>query len=97
MKVKVIAGEALGARAIIDTRTPIFYLHFTLQPGAKVVQAIPREYNAFAYIIKGEALFGPIRSQKSANTGQMIIFDNRWRRSRSRMSVLPLLLIINPL
>ncbi len=76
VKVKVIAGEALGARAIIDTRTPIFYLHFTLQPGAKVVQAIPREYNAFAYIIKGEALFGPIKNQKSANTGQMIIFDN---------------------
>lgn len=29
VKIKVIAGEVLDARAIIHTRTPIFYLHFT--------------------------------------------------------------------
>jgi redox-sensitive bicupin YhaK (pirin superfamily) len=33
VKVKVIAGEALGTHAVIDTRTPITYLHLTLQPG----------------------------------------------------------------
>jgi redox-sensitive bicupin YhaK (pirin superfamily) len=53
VKVKVIAGEALGASAIIQTRTPIFYLHFTIQPGAKLVQPVPKEYNSFAYIING--------------------------------------------
>jgi redox-sensitive bicupin YhaK (pirin superfamily) len=56
--VKVIAGEALGARAAIDTRTPIFYLHFSLQPGARVVQPAPRGYNAFAWVFSGEARFG---------------------------------------
>ena len=61
IKVKVIAGEALGSRAVIDTRTPIFYLHFTLQPGAKLVQPVPKEYNAFAYVIDGEGLFGTSR------------------------------------
>jgi redox-sensitive bicupin YhaK (pirin superfamily) len=76
VKVKVIAGEALGARAIIQTRTPIFYLHFTLQPGAKVVQPVPKEYNSFAYIIKGEGLFGTPDNPKVAKRGQMIIFDN---------------------
>jgi redox-sensitive bicupin YhaK (pirin superfamily) len=76
VKVKVIAGEALGARAIIQTRTPIFYLHFTLQPGAKVVQPVPKEYNAFAYVINGEGLFGPAEKQKIAKAGQMVIFDN---------------------
>ena len=64
VKVKVIASEALGAHAIIETRTPIFYLHFTLQPAAKVVQPVPKEYNAFAYIINGEDLFGPAEKQK---------------------------------
>ena len=49
---KVIAGEALGARAVIDTRTLIMYLHLTLQPGAKLVQVVPRDYNAFAYVIR---------------------------------------------
>jgi redox-sensitive bicupin YhaK (pirin superfamily) len=30
VSVKVIAGEALGVQAAIETRTPIMYLHFTL-------------------------------------------------------------------
>jgi redox-sensitive bicupin YhaK (pirin superfamily) len=56
--VRVIAGESLGARAAIDTRTPIQYLHFKLAPGAKITQPMPKEYNAFAYVLSGEAVFG---------------------------------------
>lgn len=76
VKVKIIAGEAFGARAIIQTMTPIFYLHFTLQQGAKVVQPVSKEYNSFAYIINGEALIGPAEKQKIAKAGQMIIFKD---------------------
>jgi redox-sensitive bicupin YhaK (pirin superfamily) len=54
-KVKVIAGEALGVRAAIDTRTPIFYLHWSLRPGARITQKAPRDYNTFAWVISGEA------------------------------------------
>ena len=56
--VRVIAGAALGATAVIETRTPIVYLHFTLQPGATIVQPVPKEYNAFAYVLDGSGLFG---------------------------------------
>jgi len=49
VRVKVIAGESLGQRAAIGTHTPILYLHFTLQPGAKHVQEVPHSWNAFAY------------------------------------------------
>jgi redox-sensitive bicupin YhaK (pirin superfamily) len=66
VKVKVIAGEALGVRAAIDTRTPIFYLHFSLQPGARVTQAAPRDYNAFAWVVSGEV--------NGAEEGRMILF-----------------------
>jgi redox-sensitive bicupin YhaK (pirin superfamily) len=59
VKAKVIAGEALGTNAIVETRTPILYVHFTLQPGAKVVQPIPKEYNSFAYVINGKGMLGP--------------------------------------
>lgn len=72
IRVKVIAGEVLGALGIIETRTPILYLHFTLQPGAKVTQPIPKQYNAFAYVINGEGLFGMednIKQNMVANTG----------------------------
>jgi redox-sensitive bicupin YhaK (pirin superfamily) len=49
---KVIAGEALGLRAVIQTRTPIMYVHFTLQPGASITQQpVPKEYNTFVYVI----------------------------------------------
>ncbi|MDF0555933.1 pirin family protein [Kamptonema sp. UHCC 0994] len=70
--VRVIAGEALGAKAVIETNTPIIYLHFTLQPGASVVQRVPKEYNAFAYLLDGSGLFGT--EQERGDDGQMVIF-----------------------
>jgi redox-sensitive bicupin YhaK (pirin superfamily) len=54
VSVRVIAGEALGAHAIIDTRTPITYLHLTIQPGGSNLQQAPKEFNTFAYIIGGK-------------------------------------------
>src|SRR5262249_56178804 len=38
-QVRVIAGESMGRRAVIQTRTPISYLHFRLKPGASIVQS----------------------------------------------------------
>lgn len=70
--VRVIAGAALGANAVIETRTPIIYLHFTLQPGATLVQPVPEGYNAFAYVLDGSGLFGP--EQESGGDGQMVLF-----------------------
>ncbi len=73
VKVKVIAGESMGEKAIIDTITPIMYLHFTLQPNAKVTQTIPQNYNAFAYVVNGEGLFGD--KQISAHKEQIVLFE----------------------
>jgi hypothetical protein len=58
VKVKVIAGESLGRHAAIETRTPILYLHFALEPGASVEQPVPADFNAFAYAINGSGLAG---------------------------------------
>jgi redox-sensitive bicupin YhaK (pirin superfamily) len=73
VSVRVIAGEALGARAVIETITPIMYLHFTIQPGGRVSQAVPRGYNAFAYIVDGEGLFGV--DEERGSDGQMVMFS----------------------
>jgi redox-sensitive bicupin YhaK (pirin superfamily) len=70
--VRVIAGEALGARAVIDTRTPIVYLHFTLAPGARVRQPLPASHGAMAYVFGGEGRFGP--DGRAARDGQLVIF-----------------------
>ncbi len=73
VEVKVIAGQALGARAVIDTRTPISYLHFTVAPGGVVVQPVPENYNAFAYVFAGAGQFGV--DQRAGAAGQMLAFE----------------------
>jgi hypothetical protein len=72
IKVRVIAGESLGQSAVIETRTPILYLHLTLQPGAQIVQPVPAGYNALAYIIRGELHAGDER--RLVREGQMARF-----------------------
>lgn len=71
--VRVITGEALGAKAVIQTRTPITYLHFTLQPGATMIQPVPKEYNAFVYVLEGAGLFGT--ELAPGDDGQMVLFS----------------------
>ena len=74
VRVKVIAGESFGKRAVIDTRTPIAYLHFTIQPGSKVLQPIPQGFNAFAYVIEGDGEFGA--DKRRAAKQQVVLFGN---------------------
>jgi hypothetical protein len=60
-EVRVVAGEALGAHAVIETRTPIFFQDWTLRPGAEVVLPLPADHQASAYVFGGEALLGETR------------------------------------
>lgn len=73
VRVSVIAGEAMGRKAVIETRTPIIYLHYTIEPGGAVTQPVPGSYNGFAYIVEGEGLFGA--NGESAGDGQMVMFS----------------------
>ncbi len=70
--VSVIAGEAMGEKAVIETRTPIIYLHYRIETGGAAVQWVPRAYNAFAYVVEGEGLFGV--NGERAGDGQMVLF-----------------------
>jgi hypothetical protein len=72
VRVSVIAGEAMGEKAVIETRTPIIYLHYRIEPGGAATQQVPGPYNAFAYIVKGDGLFGAERER--AGDGQMVLF-----------------------
>jgi redox-sensitive bicupin YhaK (pirin superfamily) len=69
VQVRVIAGEALGRSAVIETRTPIYYLHYTLQPGGQVRQGVPAGFNALVYLIAGVAQVGAER--QALREGQM--------------------------
>ena len=71
--VRVIAGQSLGARAVIETRTPIFYLDFKLKPGGKVVQPVGPAFNVFAYILNGSLVFGD--GAAPVPRGHMVSFE----------------------
>ncbi|KAF8414206.1 hypothetical protein HHK36_002206 [Tetracentron sinense] len=62
IKVRVIAGEALGTQSPIYTRTPTMYLDFTLEPGTHLQQPIPPTWNSFIYVLEGEGIFGNSKS-----------------------------------
>jgi redox-sensitive bicupin YhaK (pirin superfamily) len=38
--VSVIAGEAMGQQAVIETRTPIIFLHYRIKPGGIAKQQV---------------------------------------------------------
>lgn len=73
-RVKVIAGDALGVHAAIDTQTPIVYQHWTLDAGADVTTAIPPDHRALVYVFRGSALTGDGTS--AVRDGQLAILGD---------------------
>lgn len=70
LTVKVIAGESLGINAVIKTHTPIVYLHVNMEPNSHFQQPVPRDYNAFAYVIQGKLM----SAGQSADADQLMLF-----------------------
>src|SRR5262249_37245822 len=69
---RVLAGEALGVRAAIETRTPIGYIHFSLAARARHVQPVPTGHTAVAYLFRGAGRLG--EELRSAREGDLVIF-----------------------
>ncbi len=67
---RLLAGEAFGLRSAVTTHSPLFYVHWVLQPGARV--QLPAAYAERAlYVASG--------SIESANgrrgSGEMLVFE----------------------
>jgi redox-sensitive bicupin YhaK (pirin superfamily) len=73
-EVKVIAGEALGARAATTTFTPILYVHATLQPGGALSLPVATGWNALVYLFEGRARVG--RDARLVPPGTMVILKD---------------------
>jgi redox-sensitive bicupin YhaK (pirin superfamily) len=57
VRVRVVAGELLGARGPVSgVATEPVYLDVALQPGAQVEIPVPATHNAFAYVFEGEGV-----------------------------------------
>jgi len=71
--VKVITGEALGVKAVIDTHTPIVYQDWILKPGADVTTSIPEDHNVGIYVFSGRVQVGS--NLKWVNDGQLAVLS----------------------
>ncbi len=70
MWARLIAGKAFGAVSPVKTHSPLFYVHWTLKPGARA--QLPAEYpERAAYIVEGSVEVGG----HTYREGQMLIFD----------------------
>jgi hypothetical protein len=69
-RARLIAGEAMGARAPVRTHSPLFYIHCELDAGARV--ELPAQYpERAAYVAAGEV---EVDGQRFAE-GRMLVFQ----------------------
>ena len=68
-RVRIVAGEALGAKAVIDTHTPIVYQDWSLEELADVTVPVPASHNALAYLFEGSAKVG----EQDLREGQLAV------------------------
>lgn len=69
---KVIAGEAQGLRGAAQTRIPIGFTHYRLQPGASIVHDVRDGDAAIVYLMRGRAGFG---GERMHDARAAIVFD----------------------
>ncbi|KAF5558528.1 pirin (iron-binding nuclear) [Fusarium napiforme] len=56
--VKVISGKVGDVDSVKDlSYTPVWYLDVEIQPGGILVQTLPKDWNAFAFVFEGSADF----------------------------------------
>jgi len=66
---RLVAGEAFGAKAKVKTHSPMFYVHWRLDEGAKA--QLPAEYSErAAFVVSGTVEIDGLRYEE----GKMLIF-----------------------
>ncbi|MDE0726289.1 MAG: pirin family protein [Alphaproteobacteria bacterium] len=72
VSVKVIAGQAYGVQAVINTHTPVTLQDWTMRPGGRSDPLTPADQQMALYIFKGNLAVGS--DGQSVDEGKLIIF-----------------------
>ena len=73
----------MGAVSPVRTRTPTYYLDFTLQPGSSLTQEIPSGWTTFVYTLRGRIEIGgdltvePHHTVLFTREGEAVQIENR--------------------
>ena len=74
--VKVISGQSQGIDSVKDLAyTPVWILDVEIQPGGQITQPLPKGWNAFAYTLEGQTLFGPAGRQQPVEQFHNVVFE----------------------
>ncbi|KAH8889400.1 RmlC-like cupin [Thozetella sp. PMI_491] len=74
--VKVISGQSHGVDSVRDLAyTPVWILDVEIKPGGKIAQPLPKGWNAFAYTLEGQTLFGPEGQQQPVEQFHNVVFE----------------------
>ncbi|AEO71184.1 8d3b8050-8b3b-4cd3-a282-7bcd3ceff861 [Thermothielavioides terrestris] len=78
VRVKVISGQSHGVDSVKDLAyTPVWLLDVEIRPGGRIVQPLPEGWNAFAYTLEGDVLFGPEEGNGQRAVGEFhnVVFE----------------------
>ena len=71
--VRVIAGEAMGVSAALETLTPIVCHHWTLAPGGSAEIPLSADHNVLIYVFGGSLVLQP--GGEEVRDGQVVIYN----------------------
>jgi redox-sensitive bicupin YhaK (pirin superfamily) len=76
VRVKVISGQSHGIDSVKDLAyTPVWILDIEIQPGGKIAQPLPQGWNAFAYTLEGQTIFGKEGNQTTVEEFHNVVFE----------------------
>lgn len=77
VKIKVISGESHGVDSVKELAyTPVWILDVSIRPGGKVLQPLPKGWNAFAYTLEGTTIFGSTgKDQQTVAQYHNVVFE----------------------
>jgi len=74
--VRLVAGEALGVKAAVETLTPIVYQDWSLDDGADVTLPLAPNQRALVYAFEGEVQIGDDDGGKKIRSGQLAVLGD---------------------
>ncbi|KAF4628011.1 hypothetical protein G7Y89_g10141 [Cudoniella acicularis] len=76
--IKVISGQSHGIDSVKDLAyTPVWILDIEIQPGGKITQELPENWNAFAYTLGGSTTFGVGADKTIVGQYHNVVFEQK--------------------
>ena len=78
VEIKIISGQSHGTDSVQELAyTPVWIFDINIQPGGKVIQALPPGWNAFAYTLQGDTAFGAGKDQTTIGKYHNVVFEQK--------------------